>query len=90
MPNLFCVVRCIEKFNTQLSLKLTHDDINYIYSCYSNLFSGYYIKIHRSRLRQISCLSDSNKNSKKEFLKVIGNWHTEEISCLASSNKIGL
>ena len=30
MPNLFYKVGCIEKFNRQFSLKLTHHDINYI------------------------------------------------------------
>ena len=46
MPKLFRVVMCIEKFNREFSLKLTHHDINYIYNCCSNLSSGYYIKVH--------------------------------------------
>ena len=31
MLNLFRMVGCIEKFNRQFGLKLTHHDINYIY-----------------------------------------------------------
>ena len=90
MPNLFCMVGYKEKFNRSFSLKLTFHDINYIYNCCHTIPSGHYIKVHRGRLRQISHLLYSNKNPKEEFLKVIGNWHTEEISCPASSNKAGL
>ena len=90
MPNLFCMVGCKEKFNKSFGLKLTLHDINYICNCCHIVSSGYYIKVHRGQLRQISRLPYSNKNSKEEFLKVIGNWHTKEISCPASSNKAGL
>ena len=86
MPNLFCVVWCVEKFNRQFDIKLTHRDINYIHNCCSNLSSGNYIKVHQGQLRQISCLPSSKKKSQEEFLKVTGNWYAVEIPCLASSN----
>ena len=84
VPNLFCMVGCIEKFNRQFGVKLTHYDINYIHNCCSNPSSGYYIKVHRGQLTQISCLLSSIKNSQEEFLNVTGNWYAEEISYLAS------
>ena len=90
MPNLFCKVGCKEKFNRSFGLKLTPHDKNYICNCCHTVSSGYNIKVHRGRLRQISYLPNSNKNTKEEFLKVIGNWHIEEISCSASSNKASL
>ena len=87
MPNLFCMAGCIEKFNRQFGVKLTHHDINYIHNFCSNQFSTNYMKVHQGQLRQISRLFGSNKNLKEEFLKVIGNWYAEEISCSASLNK---
>ena len=86
MPNLFHVVGCIEKFNRQFSLKLTHHDIKYIYNCCSNLFSGYYYKVHQGQLRQISCLPHTDKNFFCEFLMVTRNWYVEGISYPGSLN----
>ena len=86
MPNLFYVVGCIEKFNQQFSVKLTHLDINYIRNCCSNLSSGNCIKVLQGQLRRISCLPSTNRNSREEFIKVIGSWYAVEITYLASSN----
>ena len=79
MPNLFRVVGCIEKFNRQFDVKLTHHDINYIHNCCSNQFSANYIKVHQCQLRQISRLLGSNNNLKEEFLKVTGNRYVEDV-----------
>ena len=34
------------------------------------------------RVRLISCIPDSNRNSAREFVRVSGNWFADELPCL--------
>ena len=44
-------------------LQLDQHDINHMYSLCGKKRSNYYLKVRDMRVRLISCLSDSNKNS---------------------------
>ena len=83
-PNFYRVVSCISWLNHLYGLKLDHHDINYMYNLCDNDRSRYYLKVRDTRVRLIVCLLDSNKNSAREFVRVSGNWHTNELTCPTS------
>ena len=80
-PNFYRVVSCISRLNHTFDLQLDHHDINHMYSLYGNKSSNYYLKTRDNRVRLISCLPDSNRNSAGEFVRVRGNWCAREIPC---------
>ena len=75
--------------NNLYGLGLNHHDINFMYSIYSGLKTGYYLKIRNPMMRLISCLPNSNRNSAREFVKVSGNWLAGELTCPTSPREIG-
>ena len=88
-PNFYRVVSCISRLNHTFDLQLDHHDINHMYSLYGNKSSNYYLKTRDNRLRLISCLPDSNRNSAREFVRVRGNWCAREIPCPLSRCEVG-
>ena len=72
-PNFFRVVSSVSRLNQLFGLQLDHHDINFMYSLYGNIESAYYLKTRDNKVRLISCLPDSNRNSIGEFVRVSGN-----------------
>ena len=72
-PNFFRVVSSVSRLNQLFGLQLDHHDINFMYSLYDNIESDYYLKTRDNKVRLISCLPDSNRNSIGEFVRVSGN-----------------
>ena len=72
-PNFFRVVSSVSRLNQLFALQLDHHDINFMYSLYGNIESDYYLKTRDNKVRLISCLPDSNRNSIEEFVRVSGN-----------------
>ena len=88
-PNFYRVVSCISRLNQLLGLQLNYHDINFMYSLYDKITSDYYLKTRDMRVRLISCLPDSNRNSAGEFILVSGNWFANELPCLFSPCDVG-
>ena len=84
--NFYRVVSCVSKLNQTFSLQLDHHEINHMYSLCGKKKSNYYLKTRDKRVRLIYCLSESNRNSAKEFVRVRGDWFVGDIppplSCL--------
>lgn len=60
-----------------------------MYSLCGKIRSAYYLNVRNIRVRLISCLPDSNRNSTREFVQVSSNWHANELTCLTSPKEIG-
>ena len=88
-PNFFRVVSCVSRLNQLFGLQLDHHDINFMYSLCSNIESDYYLKTRYNRVRLISCLLDSNRNSAGEFVRVSGNWLAEELPYAFKPHDVG-
>ena len=88
-PNFFRVVSCVSKLNQLFGLQLDHHDINFMYSLCGNIESDYYLKTKDNRVRLISCLPDSNRNSIGEFVLVSGNWLVGEFPCVFKPHDVG-
>ena len=88
-PNFYQVVSCVNRLNQQFGLQLNHHDINFMYSLCGNIKSDYYLKTRDMRVRLISCLLDSNRNSLGEFVRVSGNWFIDELPCSFSPRDVG-
>ena len=88
-PNFYRVVSCVKRLNHTFDLQLDHHDINHMYSLCGNKSSNYYLKIMDNRVRLISCLPDSNRNSTGEFIRVRGNWCAGEIPYPLSRREVG-
>ena len=88
-PNFYRVVSSVSRLNKIYGLQLNHHDINFMYSLCVNKKTNYYLKVRDMRVRLISCLPDSNRNSAKEFVRVSSNWFANELPCLLSPCKVG-
>ena len=75
------MVSCVSRLNQLFRLQLDYHDINFMYSLCDKITSDYYLKTRDMRVRLISCLLDSNRNSTGEFLWVSGNWFADELPC---------
>ena len=75
-PNFYRVVSYVSRLNHTFGLQLDHHDINHIYSLCGKKKSNYYLKVKDTRVWLISYLSDSNRNSAREYVRVRGNWFT--------------
>ena len=80
---------CISRLNRLFGLQLNHYDINFMYSLCGNIDLDYYLKTRDNRVRLISCLADSNRNSAGEFVRVSDNWLTEELRCAFAPRDVG-
>ena len=83
------MVSCVSKLNQLFGLQLDHYDINFMYSLCSNIESDYYLKTRDNRVRFISCLPDSNRNSTGEFIRVSSNWLARELPCAFKPRDVG-
>ena len=72
-PNFYQVVSCASRLNHTFSLQLDYYDVNHMYSLCGNKGTNYCLKVRDTRVRLISCLPDSNRNSVEEFVQVRGN-----------------
>ena len=88
-PNFYLVVSCVSRLNHTFDLQLDHHDINHMYSLCGNKNTNYYLKVRDTRVRLISCLPDSNRNSAREFIQVHDNWFAREIPCPLSRREVG-
>ena len=88
-PNFYRVVSCVSKLNHTFNLQLDHHDINQMYSLCGSKATNYYLKTRDARVRLISCLPDSNRNSAGEFVRVRGNWFAGEIPCPLTRREVG-
>ena len=88
-PNFYRVVSCVSRLNHTFDLQLDHHDINHMYSLCGNKTSNYYLKTRDNRVRLISCLLDSNRNSAGEFVRVRSNWFVGEVPCPLSRHEVG-
>ena len=70
-------------------LQLDQHDINHMYSLCGKKRSNYYLKVRDMRVRLISCLSDSNKNSAGEYVRVRDKWFTSDVPPLLSWREVG-
>ena len=89
LPNFYRVVSCVSRLNHTFNLQLDHHDINHMYSFCGNKTSNYYLETRDNRVRLISCLPDSNRNSTGEFVRVHGNWCAGEIPYPFSRREVG-
>ena len=89
-PNFYWVVSCVSRLNHTFDLHLDYHDINHIYSLCGNKATNYYLKTIDNRVRLISCLPDSNRNSAGEFVRVRGNWFAGDVPCPLSRREVGL
>ena len=87
--NFYRVVSCVSRLNQLFGLQLDHDDINFMYGLCGKITSDYYLETRDMRVRLISCLPDSNRNSAGEFVRVSGNWFAEELPCPFSPRDVG-
>ena len=87
--NFFRVVSCVNRLNQLFDLQLDHHDINFMYSLCSNIESDYHLKTRDNRVRLISCLPESNRNSAGEFVRVSGNWLAGELPCAFKPRNVG-
>ena len=78
-PNVFRVLGCVDALNDQMNLGLMWQDVVHLYECQS-LSGGYYLKSWSNKVRLISCLLESNKGMKDDFLIVSGGWH-DDLPC---------
>ena len=76
--NFYQVVSYVNRLNHTFSLQLDYHDINHMYSLYGNKGINYYLKVRDTRVRLISCLPDSNRNSAREFVRVRANWFAKK------------
>ena len=88
-PNFFRVVSYISRLNQLFGLQLDHHDINFMYSLCRNIESNYYLKTRDNRVRFISCLPNSNRNSVGEFVRVSGNWLARKLPCAFKPRNVG-
>ena len=88
-PNFYQVVSCVSRLNHTFGLQLNHHNINHMYSLCGNKSTNYYLKVRDTRVRLISCLPNSNRNSVGEFIRVRSNWFAGEIPCPLSRCEVG-
>ena len=77
--NFYRVVSCVDRLNQTFGLQSNHHDVNHMYSLCGKKKSNYYLKTRDTRVRLISCLPDSNRNSVGEYIHVRGNWFAGDI-----------
>jgi len=88
-PNFYRVVSCFSRLNQLFRLQLNYHYINFMYNLCSKITLDYYLKTKDMRVRLISCLPDSNRNSVGEFVQVSDNWFADELPCPFSPCNVG-
>ena len=88
-PNFYRVVSYVSRLNQTFCLQLDYHDINHMYSLCGKKKSNYYLKVRDMRVRLISCLPDSNRNSVGEYVRVHANWFADGIPPPLSWREVG-
>ena len=88
-PNFYQVIGCVSRLNWIYGLQLNHHDINFMYTLCGNIRSNYYLKTRDVRVRLISCLPDSNRNSAGEYVWVSVNWLADKLTCPLLPHDVG-
>ena len=79
-PNFFRVLGSIDVLNWHLGLGLTWYDDAHLYEGHIKTRAGFYLKSWSSVVKLISCLPNSNKGMKNDYLILSGSW-SEGLSC---------
>ena len=79
-PNMFRILDSVDALNEKMGLNLTHNNVNQVYNLPHLKGQRYYLKTRYPKVRLISCLPESNKGMKKDFLIVSGEWH-DDLPC---------
>ena len=80
---------CVSRLNQTFGLQLDQHDINHMYSLCGKKRSNYYLKVRDMRVWLISCLSDSNRNSVGEYIRVHGKWFADDVPPPLSRCEVG-
>ena len=80
---------CVSRLNQTFGLQLDQHDINHMYSLCGKKRSNYYLKVRDMRVWLISCLSDSNRNSVGEYIRVHGKWFAGDVPPPLSWHEVG-
>ena len=80
---------CVSRLNQTFGLQLDQHDINHMYNLCGKKRSNYYLKVRDMRVRIISCLSDSNRNSVGEYIRVHGKWFADDVPPPLSWHEVG-
>jgi len=67
-PNMFRILGCVDALNEHLELELTWDDVVHMFECHSQADGGFYLKSRSAIVKLISCLPNSNKGMKDDYL----------------------
>ena len=87
--NFYWVVSCVSRLNQAFGLQLDQHDINHMYNLCGKKRSNYYLKVRDMRVRLISCLPNSNRNSAREYVRVRGKWFVGDIPPPLSQREMG-
>ena len=85
-PNFY---RVVSRLKQTFGLQLDQHDINHMYNLCGKMRSNYYLKVRDMRVRLISCLPDSNRNSAGEYVRVCGKWFVGDVPPPFSRREVG-
>ena len=88
-PNFYQVVSCVSRLNQTFGLQLDHHDINHMYNLCGKKRSNYYLKVRDMRVRLVSYLLDSNRNSAEEYVRVSSKWFAGDVPPPLSRREVG-
>ena len=86
--NVFRILGCVDALNEKMGLRLTHHDVNRLYSLHYLKGKGYYLKTRQPKVKLIQCLPESSKGLNKDFLIMFGEWH-DDVPCLTEEGQPG-
>ena len=87
-PNMFRILGYVNALNEHLRLGLTWHDVVHMYECHSQVDGGFYLKSQSPVVRLISCLPNSNKGMKDDYLIASGAWH-DSLHCPTQERELG-
>ena len=79
-PNFFRVLGAIDALDRHLGLGLTWYVVAHLYEGHQQTGAGFYLKSRSNAVKLISCLLESNKGMKDDYLIVSGPWH-DDLPC---------
>ena len=72
---MFRILGCVDALKEHLQLELTWHDVVHMYECHSQVIGGFYLKSRSPVVKLISCLLNSNKGMKDDYLIASEAWH---------------
>ena len=79
-PNFFRILGAIDTLDRHLGLGLTWYDVAHLYEGHLQTGAGFYLISRSDAVKLISCLPNSNKGMKDDYLIVLGPCH-DGLSC---------